>query len=118
VTCDDGLLNTLTDMLAVLQAESVPCLFFVTAASCSDDPGMLWDEELYHCMRGKSLNGLASQLPPEPGSDPPPAETFQSQWWNLVRRASQLDAKTRADWMAQVRANSEPTHNTASDAGP
>src|ERR1700689_1731028 len=30
VTCDDGLLNTLTDMLPVLQSESISCLFFVT----------------------------------------------------------------------------------------
>ncbi len=115
VTCDDGLLNTLTDMLAILQAESVPCLFFVTAASCGHNSGMLWYEELYHCMRSKPLNGLASQLPLEPEADQPPAQTFQNQWWNLVRRASQLDAQTRADWMAQVRANSSPTHSVASD---
>ena len=47
VTCDDGLLNTLTDMLPILQREEVPCLFFVTAASCKDSLGMLWYEELY-----------------------------------------------------------------------
>ncbi len=114
VTCDDGLLNTLTDMLAILQAESVPCLFFVTAASCGNEPGMLWYEELYHCMRSKPLNELASQLPPEPGTDPASAGTFQSQWWDLVRRASQLDAETRADWMAQLRANS-PKQTVSSD---
>ncbi len=51
VTCDDGLLNTLTDMLPVLRSEGIPCLFLVTAASCSDQPGMLWYEELYHLMR-------------------------------------------------------------------
>ena len=30
VTCDDGLENTLTEMLPILQEEKVPCLFFVT----------------------------------------------------------------------------------------
>ncbi len=114
LTCDDGLLNTLTEMLAVLQAENVPCLFFVTAASCSDDPGMLWYEELYHCMRSRPLNGLASQLPFEPGSHPTSPGTFQNQWWDLVRRASRLDAKTRADWMVQVRAHTQPISTTSS----
>src|SRR6266849_5054982 len=32
LTCDDGLLNCLTDMLPVLQQEAVSCLFFVTGA--------------------------------------------------------------------------------------
>jgi peptidoglycan/xylan/chitin deacetylase (PgdA/CDA1 family) len=41
VTCDDGLVNTLSDMLPVLQGEAVPCLFFVTGESCREEPGML-----------------------------------------------------------------------------
>jgi hypothetical protein len=51
-------------MLAVLQAESVPCLFFVTAASCSDDPGMLWYEELYHAAayRRRAAEAFTSEL--------------------------------------------------------
>src|SRR5277367_556375 len=47
LTCDDGLLNTLTEMLPILQSESVSCLFFVTSASCRESTGMLWYEELY-----------------------------------------------------------------------
>ena len=43
-------------------------------------------------MRSKPLNGFASQLPLEPGTESPPGESFQNQWWNIVRRASQLDA--------------------------
>jgi peptidoglycan/xylan/chitin deacetylase (PgdA/CDA1 family) len=101
VTCDDGLLNTLTDMLPVLQSEGVPCLFFVTGASCSDKPGMLWYEELYSLMRAGPLDGPGLQLPREEGTEP--SETFQSRWWSTVRRASRLDAKARADWMDLVR---------------
>jgi len=106
VTCDDGLLNTLTGMLPILQSEDVPCLFFVTAASCKNDPSMLWYEELYHAMRIKPLNELSAQLPRDPSFQSSPAESFQSQWWNIVKRASQLDAAARADWMDRVRAQS------------
>ncbi len=115
LTCDDGLLNTLTDLLPILQSEHVPCLFFVTAASCKNDSNMLWYEELYHAIRIRPLNGLASQLPVDPISNPPRAETFQSGWWNIVRRASQLDAEARADWMAQVRVHAGATDATSSE---
>jgi len=115
VTCDDGLLNTLTDMLPILQSEQVPCLFFVTAASCGMDSRVLWYEELYHAMRIRPLNELASQLPVDSVSTPPPAETFQSSWWNIVRRASQLDAEARANWMARVRIHTGPANATSSE---
>src|ERR1700691_3986057 len=69
LTCDDGLVNNLTDMLPVLRSESVACLFFVTAASCGDDPGMLWYEELYHLMRIKPLSGSDLHLLTEAGAD-------------------------------------------------
>jgi peptidoglycan/xylan/chitin deacetylase (PgdA/CDA1 family) len=107
VTCDDGLVNTVTDMLPVLQSESVPCLFFVTGASCRDKPGMLWYEELYHLMRAKPLDGLSLQLPSEEDTDP--AEGFQARWWSTVRRASRLSARARADWMGLVRSRCDPT---------
>ena len=103
VTCDDGLVNTLTDMLPVLQSESVSCLFFVTGTSCSDKPGMLWYEELYHLMRARPLDGLGLRLPSEQGTEP--SGSFQARWWNTVRRASRLDARARADWMGLVRSH-------------
>ncbi len=114
VTCDDGLVNTLTDMLPVLQSEGVSCLFLVTAASCSDQPGMLWYEELYHLMRTKPL-GAELQLPPEEATPSPASTSFQAQWWTAVRRASRLDAKTRADWMRQVRNHCGPMQTFQSE---
>jgi peptidoglycan/xylan/chitin deacetylase (PgdA/CDA1 family) len=108
VTCDDGLLNTLTDMLPVLKSESVPCLFFVTGASCSGQPGMLWYEELYQLMRVRPLNGLGLQLPVEEATEP--SRSFQSQWWSTVRRASRLDLRSRADWMDRVRRHCDGTN--------
>jgi peptidoglycan/xylan/chitin deacetylase (PgdA/CDA1 family) len=107
ITCDDGLLNTLTDMLPVLREEDIPCLFFVTSASTCDLPGELWYEELYHLMRGKPLRQLAASLPADSGATRA-SQTFQAEWWSAVERASRLSADARADWMAQVRAYCGP----------
>jgi peptidoglycan/xylan/chitin deacetylase (PgdA/CDA1 family) len=104
VTCDDGLLNTLTDMLPVLQSESVPCLFFVTGASCSDNPGRLWYEDLYHLLR--TARALGKDVPPLPangGDARPTSAGFQSQWWDMVTAASRLDAEARTDWINILR---------------
>ena len=115
VTCDDGLVNTLTDMLPVLHSEGVSCLFLVTAASCSDEPGMLWYEELYHLMRNKPLIAPDLQLPAEEGPESPSSTSFQARWWSAVRKASRLDAKARADWMDKVRHHCGPTQALRSE---
>jgi peptidoglycan/xylan/chitin deacetylase (PgdA/CDA1 family) len=107
ITCDDGLLNTLTDMLPLLRDEGVSCLFFVTAVSCGDKPGMLWYEELYHLMRIEPLNEQESQLLPEETASSSP-ESFQSEWWVIVRRASRLNLGARTDWMALLRRRRGP----------
>jgi peptidoglycan/xylan/chitin deacetylase (PgdA/CDA1 family) len=109
VTCDDGLLNTLTDMLPVLQSESVKCLFFVTAASCRNDPAMLWYEELYQLMRMNPLSEL--NLPNEGEAETPSPENFQARWWSAVRRSSKLSASDRTDWMRRVRTQCNVTQN-------
>ncbi len=113
VTCDDGLVNTFTDMLPVLQSEAVPCLFFVTGASCALKPGMLWYEELYHLMRARPLDGLGMQLPGDDATEP--SGNFQARWWNVVRRASQLDARARADWMDLVRSQCDGAQASRSE---
>lgn len=115
LTCDDGLVNTLTDMLPVLQSENVSCLFFVTATSCGDQPGMLWYEELYHLMRINPLIGLDPQLPIGEGASPQPEKGLQSLWWSTVRKASRWSAKARADWMDHARTSCRPTPSLASD---
>lgn len=109
ITCDDGLQNNLTDMLPVLRGESVPCLFFVTAASSGENPGMLWYDELYLLMKDRPLTTTALQLPPENGAASSAPQDFQSQWWSTVRRASRLDASARSQWMELVRAHCGPS---------
>ena len=103
ITCDDGLLNSLTDMVPVLQSENLVCLFFVTGASCSDRPGMLWYEELYHLLRAAETMGQEVQLPIGPECRSMPSATFQSRWWGAVRGASCLGSGARAEWMEQLR---------------
>ena len=60
LTCDDGVQNTVTDMLPVLQETGVSCLFFVTGASTFAAPGMLWYEE---------LRLMLAEMPPGPDRD-------------------------------------------------
>jgi peptidoglycan/xylan/chitin deacetylase (PgdA/CDA1 family) len=114
ITCDDGLLNTFTDMLPLLQSEGVSCLFLVTAASCGNEPGMLWYEELYHLMRTRPLTGVDLQLPNEEGIESP-SISFQARWWSAIRQASRLDARTRTDWMTKVRAKCGATQPLRSE---
>lgn len=102
ITCDDALHNPLTEMLSVLQEERVSCLFFVTASSCHEEPGMLWFEELYHLMRQQSAANEASQFLPEEVNGKG-AKSFQDWWWGAVRLASKFDAETRAAWMQEFR---------------
>jgi peptidoglycan/xylan/chitin deacetylase (PgdA/CDA1 family) len=113
LTCDDGLVNTLTDMLPLLQSEGVSCLFFVTGASCGTKPAMLWYEELYQLMRSRPLDGLDLQLPVEENAEP--SGSFQARWWSTVRRASRLDARARADWMSLVRSHCDVTQVSHSE---
>ena len=47
LTCDDGLLNALTDMTPILREEGLSCLFFALGASATQNSRMLWYEELY-----------------------------------------------------------------------
>ncbi len=103
ITCDDGLLNTLTDMLPVLREENISCLFFVTGASCSDDPGMLWYEELFHRMRAAEECGVVVQPPGKNGGTPFAQGSLQARWWEIVRKASRLPATDRDAWLDGLR---------------
>lgn len=107
ITCDDGLLNTLTDMLGVLQNESIQCLFFVTGASCLEQPGMLWYEELYHLMRTARNRG-SDQLKDTRELLAEPSENFQQWWWNSVRMGSRMDSPARTEWMSVLRTTHGP----------
>lgn len=104
LTCDDGLLNCLSEMLPVLLEENVKCLFFLTAASTGDTRGMLWYEELFLIFI-KSAPGpfrvSCQQLAVE--------ETLganvqrRAVWWKCVRKLSAIESKTREDLIREIR---------------
>ena len=97
LTCDDGLLNCLTDMLPVLQQEAVRCLFFVTGASCGEVRTTLWYEDLLRLFLGApagrfeiSSGGVTAN------GDLGTRTQRQAIWWKLVMQLSQVDADARA----------------------
>jgi peptidoglycan/xylan/chitin deacetylase (PgdA/CDA1 family) len=104
LTCDDGLLNCLTDMLPVLQRDAVRCLFFVTGASAGESRTMLWYEELFLLfLRAPAghfeISSEGVVIQGELGS----REERRAIWWNSVKRLSQLDAESRASFLRAVR---------------
>ena len=104
VTSDDGLRNTLTEMLPILQEEEVTCLFFVTGASLWDKPGMLWYEELYLMLLtapdwALSLDLGAGAMQSRLGH----VKTRHSVWWSLVKALSGFDSDKRRELLENAR---------------
>ncbi len=105
LTCDDGALNNLTEMLPILQEEGLRAIFFVTGASTGGAPTMLWYEELFlvflRAPAGKIQISVADlQIEGVLGA----REQRRSFWWNVVRRLSQVDAKTRERFLEAAHA--------------
>ncbi len=105
LTCDDGFLNNLTEMVPILQNEGLRCLFFVTGASAGDQRTMLWYEELLLLFLrarpgrfeisadGIELSGVLGER-----------EQRRALWWSAVKRLSQADAETRDSFLHAVHA--------------
>ena len=96
ITCDDGLLNCLTDMLPVLAQERVSCLFFVTGASTGQSRKMLWYEDLYllylQASEGSHELSCDGVLISADLSSP---ERRRGSWWNAVKLLSGVDSEIR-----------------------
>lgn len=103
LTCDDGLLNCLTDMLLVLREENVRCLFFVTGASV-EMRTMLWYEELFLVFLRASAGSFKVSCPAFLMEERLEGrEHRRVVWWNCVRRLSQLDSQSRARVVRELR---------------
>lgn len=100
LTCDDGFLNNLTEMVPVLQDEGLRCLFFVTGASTGDQRTMLWYEELLllflRAPKG-AFNIVEDKL--EIGGVLGEREQRRALWWNAVKRLSEVDAPCRESFL-------------------
>lgn len=104
LTCDDGLLNHLTDMLPVLQQEDVKCLFFVTGASADESRHMLWHEELFLLFfraRAGKFQILCEGLTTS-GEFAEPHRRHAT-WWNAVKQLSRLDRSARNRFLEHAR---------------
>ena len=104
LTCDDGLLNCLTDMLPVLQQEEVSCLFFVTGASTEESRTMLWYEDLFLLfLRGPAgqfeISAEGIEIQSELGS----RDQRCALWWNTVKQLSQVDWAHRSSFLRALR---------------
>jgi peptidoglycan/xylan/chitin deacetylase (PgdA/CDA1 family) len=99
ITCDDGLLNNLTDMLPILREENVHCLFFVTADSLSQERRLLWYDELYLMMQccgesaGYRLKGFVGS------SSSTTRRSSRELWWELVKAWSSVSSRQRKEYM-------------------
>jgi peptidoglycan/xylan/chitin deacetylase (PgdA/CDA1 family) len=104
LTCDDGLLNCLTDMLPVLRQEAMSCLFFVTGASAGDLRKRLWYEELFLLfLRAPAgpfeISSDGVMIQGELGA----REQRRAVWWNSVKRLSQVEEGGRASFLRAAR---------------
>ncbi len=104
LTCDDGLLNNLTDMVPALLEEKLSCLFFATGASVTDPYSMLWYVELYLMLAQSarrelelSLNGTNARI-----SLGDPA-TKRAAWLDLLKKLSGFDGSSRKILLEEIR---------------
>jgi peptidoglycan/xylan/chitin deacetylase (PgdA/CDA1 family) len=96
VTCDDGFMNNLTEMLPILQSEALQCLFFVTGASLADERTMLWYEEfLLLMLRARAGSFRITHGNLDISGTLGEREQRRSLWWNAVKQLSQVDAASR-----------------------
>jgi peptidoglycan/xylan/chitin deacetylase (PgdA/CDA1 family) len=102
LTCDDGLQNSLFDMLPILEEFELECLFFVTGASLSHTPTMLWYEELY-LMFLVARERFALEMPEVGMRAAASQREKRSLWWELVRKLSQFDLNERRKFLKKIR---------------
>ncbi len=100
LTCDDGLLNNLTEMLPILNEEGVRCLFFVTGESGSNQRSMLWYQKLLLIFL-RAPAGKFSISAGEFEITGVLAEVSQRRrvWWDSVVRMSGLDPRGREEFL-------------------
>jgi peptidoglycan/xylan/chitin deacetylase (PgdA/CDA1 family) len=102
LTCDDGLRNCFSDLLPILQEFELKCLFFVTGASLSPTPTILWHEELYLMFLASpesfrlELLGIGERMAAS-------SQEKRSLWWELVRKLSQYNQNHRKTLLEGIR---------------
>jgi peptidoglycan/xylan/chitin deacetylase (PgdA/CDA1 family) len=102
LTCDDGLRSSLFEMVPILQEFDLECLFFVTGASLSPTPTMLWHEELY-LMFLTAPEGFTLELLEIGLNAVVSQHEKRTWWWEIVTKLSQYDLHRRRTLLARIR---------------
>ncbi len=102
LTCDDGLLNVLTEMLPIIVEMDLQFLLFLTGASALDSGSMLWYEKLYLWLdQGKGQACLQTPGTDKPiiavGGNPDP------QWRPLIAALSRFPTDERETLLCKIR---------------
>lgn len=103
LTCDDGLVNAVTDVAPILRDEGLTCLFLVLGASAEESPRMLWYEELYSLLLAAPF-GTFSFDSPSVRLDLGERSQRRFLWWSLVEQLSQCAPASRVGFLEKARA--------------
>ena len=102
LTCDDGLLNVLTEMLPIIKNLNVPLLVFVTGISARELGAMLWYEKLYLWLRD-AQGARHAQLPGIAPAINIGAQSLDLEWRRLIRELSRLALEEREQLLCRIR---------------
>lgn len=106
LTCDDGLLNNLTEMLPILEEEEARCMFFVTGASAGEERGTLWYEELFLIfLRAPDGHFRIACEGVEIAGELGGRTQRIAAWWGAVKRLSQLGLEGRSSFLQMARSH-------------
>jgi peptidoglycan/xylan/chitin deacetylase (PgdA/CDA1 family) len=108
LTCDDGLLNALTDMVPILLEEGARCLFFVASGAVGDDPtydgpAYLWYEELYRMLDQAPAERVAAVQGNRAGKSSGGKLNLLGYWEGAIREFSKLNAEDRRAALISLR---------------
>jgi peptidoglycan/xylan/chitin deacetylase (PgdA/CDA1 family) len=92
-------------MLPLLQEFEIQCLFFVTGASLSQTPTMLWYEQLYLVILAGHKDFII-ELPETGERIQTSQSTKHSVWWELVKKLSQRESERRKELLETIRMQS------------
>jgi peptidoglycan/xylan/chitin deacetylase (PgdA/CDA1 family) len=100
LTCDDGLRNTLTDMLPIIADAGVSFLFLVNGASVEEASSMLWYEQMFLWLKTTSPQNISSLC--ESGCSKQMLQ-LNTLWFALIKRLSALAWHSRNTALADLR---------------
>ncbi len=103
LTCDDDLRNTLTEMVPILQEYGLSCLFFVTGASLTEVPAMLWYEQLYLMLLASKESAALDLKLGDFRMQSATALQKRRLWWSLVQYLSRYEAGPRQALLDEAR---------------